>query len=599
MHPKRFARRRLFWGAILIAVLATNVSVSRGQEPPKKPAPVDQPDIVKVDPRSGQLIIPLGGLVAWTPDLPAKLEDLTDVVILVSPPDTILQLRDDPTKAGRYLIKGSAPGLAQISFSYKLKGVPGKRIFEVLVQPDLALLRAVIKRTIPTAAVEVQPGLGVSVVLSGYVVSPQDAEIVMRLATAAVGGREAAVINAVQVGGVQQVQIDVVVASVDRNMLRVRGLDFSVNGTTVTFQSIISGLITPPTVSSSGAPGTLTVSNAANLQLGVLPAGFFTAMQALRSEGVAKFLAEPKVVTQTGKAAFFRAGGQQATLSASSGITGPGVQYVPFGTELEVLPIVYGNGQIWLEINPRITAISAALGITVGGALSPGFTEQQVRSSVMLESGQTFAIGGLIQNTVQTSCSKVPFLGDLPFVGIGFSTITHSQIENELLIMVTPRLVGPMNCDQVPKRVPGRETRNPDDYELFLENIMESPRGQRKVWNGRCYNASYKCDPTAAIFPCVGGLCTGRVGPVVPGTLAPVQTLAPSTLPPIPPQPMPGGGSSAIPQQMPSGSTSALPVVPGMPVGDIVLSAEQQSQQPNVMPASLPPVIVLPEVPRN
>jgi pilus assembly protein CpaC len=377
-------------------------------------------------------------------------------------------------------------------------------------------------------------------------------------------------------------------------MARTRGFDFSANGSTVTVQSIISGLITPVTggSSSSSSGSSLTVSPSANLQLGIIPAGFFGALQALRQEGVAKFLAEPKVVTQTGRAAFFRAGGQQATLSASSGITGPGVQYVPFGTELEVLPIVYGNGMIWLEINPRITAISAALGITVGGAISPGFTEQQVRSAVMLESGQTFAIGGLIQNTVQSSTSRVPILGDLPFIGMGFSTITHSQIENELLIMVTPRLVGPMNCDQVPKRVAGRESRNPDDYELFLENILEAPRGQRKVWNGRCYNAAYKCDPTAATFPCVGGVCTGRVGPVAPvvpmpgsaSPYAPTPSSSPSSLPPIPPQPMPGGGATA------------LPVVPGSPVGEIGSTSEPPTA---IAPASLPAVIVIPEVPRN
>ena len=127
----------------------------------------------------------------------------------------------------------------------------------------------------------------------------------------------------------------------------------------------------------------------------------------------------------------------------------------------------------------------------------------------MLESGQTFAIGGLIQNSVQASAQKVPVLGDLPFVGIGVQPDRARAGESELVILVTPRLVGPMDCDQVPKRLPGRETRNPDDYELFLEDILEAPRGQRKVWNGRCYNAAWKCDPTAAIFPCVGNVCTG------------------------------------------------------------------------------------------
>jgi pilus assembly protein CpaC len=139
----------------------------------------------------------------------------------------------------------------------------------------------------------------------------------------------------------------------------------------------------------------------------------------------------------------------------------------------------------------------------------------------------------------------VPVLGDLPLIGFGFSRVTHQQTESELVILVTPRLVGPMNCDQVPKRLPGRETRSPDDYELFLEGVLEAPRGQRKVWANRCYNAPWKCDPTAALFPCVGNVCTGpsglgggACGPVMGGGMAaPVPATSgtvPVTLPPIP-----------------------------------------------------------------
>ncbi|HVK18149.1 MAG TPA: hypothetical protein VM533_14490, partial [Fimbriiglobus sp.] len=440
---------------------------------------------------------------------------------------------------------------------------------------DLTLLRALIRRTVPTAAVDVQPGIGNVIILSGYVTSPQDAETITRLAGSAVGNPNN-LINAVQVGGGQQVQIDVVVASVDRSLIRERGFDFFAGGTTVNFGSLVSGLIT-----GGVGTGVATPSAAANLQLGIIPAPFLGALRALRTEGVAKFLAEPRVVTQTGRPAFFRAGGQQAVISATSGITGPGVQLVPFGTELEVLPIVYGNGMIWLEINPRITTVSNAFGITLGGSISPGFTEQQVRAAVMLESGQTYAIGGLIQNSVQATALKVPLLGDLPYTGTLFSRIEHRQLESELVILVTPRLVGPMNCDQVPHRVPGRETRNPDDYELFLENILEAPRGQRKVWNGRCYNAAWKCDPTAKIFPCVGGVCTGPNGLGACGTAGGCNgTAAPA--PALVTPAMPHGGV-VVPKSLP-------PVSGGLGGGD---------PAPISFPAVPPPAVVVPEVPRN
>jgi pilus assembly protein CpaC len=520
---------------------------------------------VQVDPKTGALIVPLGGLVSFDPK--------------TGPADSIVVSREDIIKVKvnaadpKLLdITGVNTGLAQLTVNYNKDQ---KKVFDVVVQPDLNLLRNIIRRTVPTAAVEVSPGLGQVIILSGYVTSPQDADIVTRLATNAAGGQANAVINAVQVGGGQQVQIDVVVASVDRNMIRQRGFDFFIGGTQANFTSIVSGLLG----SQPGAQiGTLPLSTgAANMTLGIVNAPFFAALQALRTEGVAKFIAEPRVVTQSGRPAFFRAGGQQAILSATSGITGPGVQLVPFGTELEVLPIVYGNGQIWMEINPRITAVSAALGITVGNANSPGFTEQQVRTAVMLESGQTYAIGGLIQNSVQADSTKVPVLGDLPFIGIGFSRLRHEQRESELVILVTPRLVGPMNCDQVPKRLPGRETRNPDDYELFLENILEAPRGQRKVWNGRCYNAAWKCDPTASIFPCVGNACTGAngaaCGPVVGGYTTPMTTPSvPATLPTT----APGSGIRvlpALPGGTGEGDTSSLPAAP--------------------------PVVIVPQVPGN
>ncbi len=587
MHPKRTTRRLLPWASVLCLGMLATVN-GRGQPPEAKTAPP-----VTVDAKTGVLIVPIGGVVVFDPKLSAPPSD-----ILISRDDVLSVQLDpnDPTQK-KLLLRGRTGGMSQLTIV--LKDKPSLK-YDVMVQPDLALLRNVIKRTVPTSNVDVQPGVGNVIILSGYVTSPQDADIISRMANIAVGGGQNGVINAIQVGGIQQVQIDVVVATVDRSQLRARGFDFFLpgagNGTS--FASLVSGLLgTQQQQGGGGAGGGATnplFTTAANLQLAVTPGKFFGALQALRTEGVAKFLAEPRVVTQSGRVAFFRAGGQQAILSATSGITGPGVQLVPFGTELEVVPIVYGNNKIWLDINPRITAVNQALGITVGGALSPGFTEQSVRSTVLLESGQTFAIGGLIQTSVAGTANKVPLLGDLPFAGTAFSSINYQKRESELIILVTPRLVTPLDQCQSPKRLPGQETRTPDDYELFLENVLEAPRGQRKVWNGKCYNAPYKCGPTVNQFPCAGGICTGPMGSCQTGvgSTAPATQAKPSAMPKSIPV-LPPAGAGTAPAESGASSVSAttaeppmiLPGVPGNPVGSPVRNVSE----PVILPP-LPPV---------
>jgi pilus assembly protein CpaC len=227
----------------------------------------------------------------------------------------------------------------------------------------------------------------------------------------------------------------------------------------------------------------------------------------------------------------------------------------PIGTELEVLPIVRGDGKIYLELNPRITSVNNGRGITTAFGFTPGFNEQQTRTSVTLEPGQTFAIAGLIETSVQASAEKVPYLGDLPLLGAAFSNMRHEERETELLILVTPRLQEAMNCNQVPSRVPGKETRTVDDYELFLESLIEAPRGQRRPWGGTGpfgYHPAWKCAPNG--FPCKNNVCPdGTCGtnnlkaPCANGTCAPGATVTPQPLPVTP-----AGGYETVP--VPSGS---------------------------------------------
>src|SRR5208283_3286302 len=116
------------------------------------------------------------------------------------------------------------------------------------------------------------------------------------------------------------------------------------------------------------------------------------------------------------------------------------------------LPIVLGDGKIYLELEAEVSRLDAANGVTLpgGGGLVPGRSTDRVRVSVQMEDGQTFCIGGLIQNEIDAATTKMPVLGDLPFVGVAFSNKQYTETETELVILVTPHLVDPMDCKQVP-----------------------------------------------------------------------------------------------------------------------------------------------------
>jgi pilus assembly protein CpaC len=119
-----------------------------------------------------------------------------------------------------------------------------------------------------------------------------------------------------------------------------------------------------------------------------------------------------------------------------------------------------------------------------------------------MEDGQTFVLGGLIQHTVDGQTRKLPVLGDIPFLGVFFSSKSYNESEDEVIVVVTPHLVDPMDCSQAPKLLPGQETRSPDDFELFLEGILEAPRGPREVCPNGHYVPAWKHSPTAGVYPC-------------------------------------------------------------------------------------------------
>ena len=239
-------------------------------------------------------------------------------------------------------------------------------------------------------------------------------------------------------------------------------------------------------------------------------------------------------------------------------------------------------------------------GPSFGGALVSGRAIQSVRTAVVMEDGQTLAIGGLIQTQVTASITKVPMIGDIPFLGPLFSSKSFQEQETEVVVLVTPHLVDPMDCCDVPKYLPGQETRSPDDFELYLENILEAPRGSREVNHGNRYVPAYKNGPTAKQFPCIsaargpdyncpgcnGGPSTGiplphdylqQPGPVPPHPAANVFVQEPA--PPAAPMP------SAV--QPVSATEGAAPVSGPAPAAPM----------PSDTPVNLPPVSSVPLTP--
>ncbi len=507
MRRTTLTRLRMLAGLVAVAAILGGSAVHA--QPP-----VAGPAEARIDQFTGAVIAPLGNLVKYDPK---TNKAITGIAIAN---EEIVFATTDLQNPRLLQLTAKKEGLTKVTIQFADKTTT---TIDVLVQPDYELLRKILKQTVPTANVIITPAAGGAIIVSGYVNRADDADTVIKIATSAVGGSSSNVINALQIGGVQHVLIDLVIAQVDRSEIRERGVSLGVVGTTGQFASILGGLATLPTGGTTSGIGGIAVTSQANLAVGIVPANFAAALRALRTEGLAKFISEPKAVTQSGRPAFLRVGGQQATFGPSTGLGGQSVILEQIGTQLEVLPIVFGNGKIYLEINPQIRSVNTSRGLTIGTTLTPGFTETSLRTSVMMEPGQTYAIGGLLETEVQASASKVPYLGDVPYLGALFSSVTHIERETELIILVTPRLVDAMDCNQVPRRVPGKETRSPDDYELFLESLLEAPRGQRRPWQNGHFEPAYKNDKTAGMYPCIGA--DGRA---IPGCSNPVPGMPPA-----------------------------------------------------------------------
>jgi pilus assembly protein CpaC len=252
----------------------------------------------------------------------------------------------------------------------------------------------------------------------------------------------------------RQILLKVRFASVDRTRSKQLALNFFSTGAANTVGTITTGQASPPTVSlpSGTSTAVATVSNALNFFFFRPDLNLGATIQALETKGDLQVLAEPNVLAQNGKEASFLAGGQYP-YPIVQGVTGGGagavtIQFKEFGVRLSFIPTIMPDGNIRLQVSPEVSSLDFANGIQISGFNVPAINIRRVKTEVELSHGQSFVIGGLLDNRETQTLSKIPFIGDVPILGKFFQSITKTRTNSELIVIVTPEIVEPIKADQ-------------------------------------------------------------------------------------------------------------------------------------------------------
>jgi pilus assembly protein CpaC len=309
------------------------------------------------------------------------------------------------------------------------------------------------------------------------------------------------VINLLRIHGEQQVMLRVTVAEVNRAAARSIGLDFTIlnnSGQTVFANntgSIATGGLTLLNTAFGGfglfggnlnnitgispIPGVVVGAGGFNNLPAALDNGQVRlAINALRTLDYARSLAEPNLVTMNGQTASFQAGGQfPVPIVTGYTVNGlQGVNFIPYGVQLSFTPYITDRDRIRLSVAAEVSSRDVAAGfININGAAIPNLTTRNFQTVVELREGQTLAVAGLIQNNLGADARRVPFFGDLPFVGRLFAFDRITAGEQELVVLITPELVHPLEAKEVPA-LPGSDLFEPSDLEFYLWGRLESHR---------------------------------------------------------------------------------------------------------------------------
>jgi pilus assembly protein CpaC len=340
--------------------------------------------------------------------------------------------------------------------------------YDVTVRPSAFGAReaqSAIARLIPNSRVQVKPS-GKGMMLTGGVATAADAAQAMLIAKGFSSGDGANVDNQMTIASPTQITLMVRIAEMKRSTARNIGINWSANGLLGTATGALLPSSLTPLISSTLNSATCGVGGGSGRLC------FDTVLNALANEGLAHILAEPNLTVMSGQAASFQAGGEYpyAVPGGSSNPNSVTIDFKPYGVLLSFVPTVLSNGRINLHVKPEVSQLDSTNTVQLpGGGVVDGLLVRRTETTVELGSGETFAIAGMLQTISNNNNSGLPGLGDTPIIGALFKSNSMTREQTELVIIVTPILVRPVqNMAQLHTPADGYQV--PGDIDRLLLN---------------------------------------------------------------------------------------------------------------------------------
>jgi pilus assembly protein CpaC len=380
-----------------------------------------------------------------------------------------------PASASALFVYGVAPGRTTVAAMDSDGALVSQ--FDVTVHASnfgAAQAQAEIARLVPNSHVSVR-ALPTTLMLSGSVETPADATRAVAVAQAFAAEKQT-VENQITVHSSVQVTLQVRIVEMSRSLSRQLGVNWTAVGNIgqIGVVKAVAGSLNGGVF--SGGQTTFPANGGANI-------GVNAVLDALSTEGMVRTLAEPNLTVISGQPASFLVGGQ-FPVPVPGGATGQvTVSYKNYGVSLSFLPTVFSDGRISIHVAPEVSQLSSANAVSVASSGStivvPSLTVRRAETTVELGSGQTFAIGGLLQDSVTANRSALPYLSDLPILGPAFRDDQFQRGETEIVILVTPYTVRPVS-DPSTLQVPNEAPPSSDlDRLLYMRTSPGS--GQRSL----------------------------------------------------------------------------------------------------------------------